>query len=136
MPKTAALRIHLVIRIDDVLYGTATATCVIDTMLKRTGGVTPVQWVDQGILLFIPDPWRGDIPPGGQIRWSYYIGQILGVNLSNLFAQRIGALAGPSPGSMRILPGRSTAVPTPPTTHWGLIEIGQTDDDATIVLSP
>jgi len=45
-------------------------------------------------------------------------------------------LAGTSPGSMRILPGRSTAVPTPPVTHWGLIELGQTDDDATIVLSP
>src|SRR5262249_60000754 len=33
-------------------------------------------------------------------------------------------------------PGRSTIVPNPPSTHWGLIELGRTDDDCTIVLSP
>src|SRR5262249_20628059 len=30
-------------------------------------------------------------------------------------------------------PGRSALVPTPPSTDWGLSELGRTDDDATIV---
>jgi hypothetical protein len=36
---------------------------------------------------------------------------------------------------MLILPSRSTAIPNAPQ-HWGLIEIGRTVDDATIVFFP
>src|SRR5262245_61082058 len=55
MPKTAALRIRLVIRIDDILYGTTTASGVFDYMLKRTGGVTPVAWVEERSFINVPD---------------------------------------------------------------------------------
>jgi len=133
MPKTAALRIRLVIRIDDILYGTTTTSGVFDTMLKRTGGATPVGWVEDRSFTNIPDPWSGD---PGNVRWDEYFGEILLLQLSNVLAQRIGLLAGPSTGSLRILPGRSVQVPTPPSTHWGLIELGRTDDDCTIVLAP
>jgi hypothetical protein len=44
-------------------------------------------------------------------------------------------LAGSPPNSMLILPGHSTAIPNAPQ-HWGLIEIGRTVDDATIVFYP
>jgi hypothetical protein len=135
MPKTAALRIRFVIRIDDILYGTTIASGVFDYMLKRIGGATPVAWVEERSFTNVPDPWRGDVL-AGDVRWGYYFGQILGLQLTEVLVQRIGLLAGASPGSLRILPGRSTAVPTPPSTHWGLIELGRTDDDCTIVLSP
>jgi hypothetical protein len=135
MPKTAALRIRLVIRIDDILYGTTTASGVFDYMLKRTGGVTPVAWVEERSFTNVPDPWRGDVS-AGDVRWGYYFGQILGLQLTDVLVQGISLLAGASPGSLRILPGRSTGVPNPPSTHWGLIELGRTDDDCTIVLSP
>ena len=137
-PKTACLRIQLVIRIDDVLYGTVTATYVVDHMFRRTSGGTPVAWTYQRAWISnLPSPWRGGFdPPSDPIRWSYYILDLLGLRLEDLLTQHIGQLAGPSPGSIRILPGRSTIVPTPPSTHWGLIELGRTDDDCTIVLSP
>jgi hypothetical protein len=135
LPKTAALRIHLVIRIDDVLYGTTTASTVIDTILQRTGGTTPIQWVEDLGTINVPAPWCGGIDPG-TIRWCILIEDALIRPLSTVVAQQIGLLAGASPGSVRMLPGRSARVPNPPSTHWGLIEIGRTDDDATIVLSP
>jgi hypothetical protein len=135
LPKTAALRIHLTIRIDDVLYGITTASLVTDTVLKRTGGTTPIVFVTQQSFTNVPPPWVGNVS-AGDIRWGFYIGQVLGLDLSNTVVQQVSLLAGSSPGSVRILPGRSTHVPNPPSTHWGLIEIGRTDDDSTIVLSP
>jgi hypothetical protein len=137
-PKTAALRIHLVIRIDDVIYGRTTVSYLSDNVLKRNGGANPVEWGYQATIVNIPWPWRGEIPPPGpeDVRWGIYIGDILSVRLGNLLEEHIGILAGPSPGSLRIFPGRSTLVPTPPSTGYGLGELGDTDDDATIVLSP
>jgi hypothetical protein len=133
-PKTAALRIHLVIRIDDVLYGSTTASGDFDTMLQRTGGANPIVWTEGFSTGDVPQPWGGDVPDN--VRWAYYFIDILSDQLTNVVAQQVGLLAGPSPGSVRILPGRSAQVPTPPSTSWGLIEIGRTDDDSTIVLSP
>ena len=124
--------------VDDVLYGAVTATYIVDHMFRRTGGGTPVAWFYQQAWIFnLPSPWRGDFnPPPGAVRWGYYILDILGFRLADVLTQHIGQLAGASPGSIRILPGRSTLVPNPPSTHWGLIELGRTDDDCTIVLSP
>ncbi len=133
-PKTAALRISLFFRIDDVLYGTTTASLLTDIILQRTGGATPVDLVDNRGTGNIPHPWAGGVPPG-DIRWSVIV-MDLSFRLGNVVAQQIGLLAGASPGSVRILPGRSALIPNPPSTHWGFIEIGRTDDDATIVLSP
>jgi hypothetical protein len=132
VPKSGALRIRLVVRIDDVLYGTTTAWSEIDSVLQRTGGANPVVLVEEQGTGYLPDPWAGspDNP-----RWAEYFFDLLSIELSqDVVAQQIGLLAGASPGSIRILPGRSTKVPTPPSTS--LIEIGRTDDDSTIVLSP
>jgi hypothetical protein len=135
LPKTAALRIHLVIHIDDVLFGSTTASAVSDTILQRTGGATPVRWVYNRGTDQVPDPWRGGVSPG-DIRWGVFIAD-LSLRLANAVAQEIGLLAGASPGSVRIFPGRCTVVPDPSNpTDFGSIEIGRTDDDATIVLSP
>jgi hypothetical protein len=130
LPKTAALRIQLVIRIDDVLYGTTTVSAHFDTILQRTGGTNPVAWAYGTGGWGVPPPWDGT---SANMRWGVGLDDLLGF-LNTLVAQQVGLLAGPSPGSVRILPGRSTQVPTP--TNIGISQIGRTDDDSTIVLSP
>jgi len=131
-PKTAALRTHLVVRIDDIAFGTTTFSVDIDVILKRVGGAKPIVWVEASAVDNLTQPWAGDAT---NPRWNAYINTLI-LELGTAFADSIGLLAGAAPGSIRIFPGRSTAVPHPPATHWGLIEIGRTDDDATIVLFP
>ena len=131
-PKTAALRTHLVVRIDDIAFGATTFSVDIDVILKRVGGAKPIVWVEASAVDNLTQPWAGNAT---NPRWNAYINTLI-LELGTALADSIGLLAGAAPGSIRIFPGRSTTIPNPPTTHWGLIEIGRTDDDATIVLFP
>jgi hypothetical protein len=135
LPKTAALRLLLSLRIDDVLFGTTTVSAIVQFeqfIYKRNGGSNPIEMVDESGSDNLSQPWAGDF---NTPRWGEFING-LGVSIGEAIAQRIDLLAGVSPGALRIFPGRSSIVPNPPQTHWGLIEIGRADDDATIVLFP
>jgi hypothetical protein len=132
LPKTAALRTHLVLSIDDIAFGTTTASVVFDVIFKRTGGATPIELAEESSFSNLTQPWAGD---STNPRWEEYL-SFMCLSMSSALVQQIGVLAGASAGSVRILPGRSTLIPKPPATHWGLIEIGRTDDDATIALLP
>jgi hypothetical protein len=134
LPKTAALRVRVDFRLDDVSHGQFVGFQNWDVVLRRDGGATPVEWVLGSASPGVPQPWAGSVDLSNP-RWQRYISRQRR-RVHEAFAQAIGQLAGATPGAVRILPGRSGEVPSPPSTHWGLIETGRTDDDATIVLSP
>jgi hypothetical protein len=134
VPKTAALRMRVDFRIDDVSDGQIVWSQIWDGIFERPGGAKPVQWHFAAAGLKVPQPWGGSDDLSNP-RWNRYISRERR-RVLDAFAVAIGQLAGAAPGGLRIFPGRSAVVPSPPTTHWGLIEVGRTDDDATIVLSP
>jgi hypothetical protein len=134
LPKTAALRMRVDYRLNDISHGPLESTQLWDVVLRRDGGAKPVVWVLSSAIQAIPQPWAGSIDASNP-RWQRYVSRERR-RVHDLFATAIGQLAGTAPGAARILPGRSTAVPSPPATHWGLIESGRTRDDGTIVLSP
>jgi hypothetical protein len=134
LPKTAALRMRVDYSLNDITHGQLESTQLWDVVLRRDGGEKPVVWVLSSAIQAIPQPWAGSIDTSNP-RWQRYVNRERR-RVHGLFATAIGQLAGAAPGAVRILPGRSTAVPSPPATHWGLIETGRTRDDGTIVLSP
>ena len=136
-PKVAGLTTRLDFRIDDVAFGSTHGTFIHNLKMVRPGVPEPVMHGGASGLIGIPQPWRGDSSPPNA-RWGKVLDNLflhLGQHIEGI-PKAISQLAGPGPGSILILPGHSTAVPTPPATHWGLVETGHTDDDATIVLLP
>src|SRR5262249_48702810 len=134
LPKTAALSVQIFFRIDDVDYGSTTGSMLAPIGLRRIGGTNPITGTFIGGQTNLPQPWAGNWYP--TIRWDEPISIGLSASIAEAVETKVGVLAGPLPGSIRIFPGRSTTIPSPPSTHWGLIELGRTDDDASIVLSP
>ena len=133
-PKSAALRIEFPYQVNDTLYGATSGQFRMEVLLDRTGGANPISWSISQTHPGLPQPWVGT-GLGPTSRWGWVVTGLTAM-LVEALEQQIGQLAGTAPGSMRILPGNATAMPNPPATHWGLIEIGNTTDNATIAFYP
>jgi hypothetical protein len=132
-PKTAGLRLVFLFAISDVLYGPVNGSMHMTVLFKRPGGTSPVLYSTMTSSSRVPAPWNGGLFE--DFRWTHHIEGIKWA-IMDAMESIIGQLAGPEPGHLLIFPGRSATIPSPPATHWGLIELGRTDEDATIVLSP
>jgi hypothetical protein len=98
--------------------------------------IASIQWQSSLALLNIPQPWFGGVGlPPPAFRWGVNMDGALDLEFAGNLEGLLLGLAGSPPNSMLILPGHSTAIPNAPQ-HWGLIEIGRTVDDATIVFYP
>jgi hypothetical protein len=135
-PKMAALRIQWDFQIDDVEYGITAASITSNYTYVCPGTSRPIQWQSSLALLNIPQPWFGGVGlPPPAFRWGVNMDDALDLEFAGNLEGLLLGLAGSPPNSMLILPGHSTAIPNAPQ-HWGLIEIGRTVDDATIVFYP
>jgi len=132
--KEAGLRVEMSLRLDDNSYGTVNCTAGGAFIYERTGGPEPVREAGGQIWHTVPQPWAGN--DTDTVRWSEYLLAVMELLIGGFIPTQIGLIVGPSPGSLRILPGRSTALKPKGAYQWRVVETGHTDDDATIVLSP
>jgi hypothetical protein len=136
-PKSAALRVTWDFQIEDTQYGATNGSAYFDVVFGRPGGAQPISASMGGGGASVPQPWAGTgrPPDDPSARWVGYMNEVISLYWPWVLGPSIGNLAGPSAGSVFFLPGRSANVPHA-ASDWELIEIGHTDDDATLVLIP